>query len=140
MNCPNCGTPTLSDQQFCRSCGAMLAAAGPRPFDPRLAGLAMAFGGIIIALAGKFAELRPVLFLGVIVSIAGMFFIAAYPMLRSSLKRRSRALKQPDQLPHAPTTKKLAPIGDFEYVPASVTEGTTNLLKEPAAKRSDTDN
>lgn len=140
MNCPNCGTPTLSDQQFCRSCGAMLAAAGPRPFDPRLAGLAMAFGGIIIALAGKFAELRPVLFLGVIVSIAGMFFIAAYPMLRSSLRQRNVAPEQPGSLPHAPTTKKLAPIGDFEYVPASVTEVTTNLLKEPAAKLSDTDN
>lgn len=140
MNCPNCGTPTLSDQQFCRSCGAMLAAAGPRPFDPRLAGLAMAFGGIIIALAGKFAELRPVLFLGVIVSIAGMFFIAAYPMLRSSVNRRTGGRKPQDTLPHAPTTKKLAPIGDFEYVPASVTEVTTNLLKEPAAKLSDTDN
>lgn len=140
MNCPNCGTPILNDQQFCRSCGAPLAAAGPRRFDPRLAGLTMAFGGILIALAGSFVELRAVLFLGVIISIAGMFFIAAYPMLRSSFKRRSGDAKQPDQLPHAPTTKKLAPIGDFEYVPASVTEGTTNLLTEPAAKRSGPDN
>ena len=100
----------------------------------------MAFGGIVIALAGSFAELRPVLFLGVIISIAGMFFIAAYPMLRSSLNRSSVAPDQPESLPPAPTTKKLEPIGDFEYVPASVTEGTTNLLKEPAAKRNDTDN
>jgi hypothetical protein len=140
MNCPNCGTPILNDQQFCRSCGAPLAAAGPRRFDPRLAGLTMAFGGILIALAGSFVELRAVLFLGVIISIAGMFFIAAYPMLRSSLNRSSVAPDQPESLPPAPTTKKLEPIGDFEYVPASVTERTTNLLKEPAAKRNDTDN
>ena len=140
MNCPNCGTPILNDQQFCRSCGAQVAAAEPRPFNPRLGGLAMAFGGIMIALVGSFVELRAVLFLGVIISIAGMFFIAAYPMLRSSFNKRSGAPKQPDSLPHAPTTKKLAPVGDFEYVPASVTEGTTNLLKEPAAKRSDSDN
>lgn len=140
MNCPDCGTPILNDQQFCRSCGAQVAAAEPRPFNPRLAGLAMAFGGIMIALVGSFVELRAVLFLGVIISIAGMFFVAAYPMLRSSFNRRSGALKQPDSLPHAPTTKKLAPVGDFEYVPASVTERTTNLLKEPAPKRSDSDN
>lgn len=140
MNCPNCGSQILNDQQFCRSCGAQLAAADPRPFNPLLAGLAMAFGGIMIALAGSFVELRAVLFLGVIISIAGMFFIAAFPMLRSSFNRRSGAPKQPDSLPHAPTTKKLAPVGDFEYVPASVTEGTTNLLKEPAAKRYDSDN
>lgn len=100
----------------------------------------MAFGGILIALAGSFVELRAVLFLGVIISIAGMFFIAAYPMLRSSLNRRRVAPDQPESLPHAPTTKKLAPIGDFDHVPASVTEGTTNLLKVPAQKRSDSDN
>lgn len=140
MNCPDCGSPILNDQQFCRSWGAQLAAAEPRPFNPLLAGLAMAFGGIMIALAGSFVELRAVLFLGVVISIAGMFFIAAYPMLRSAFNSRSGALEQPDSLPHAPTTKKLAPVGDFEYVPASVTEGTTNLLKEPAAKRSDSDN
>ncbi|MBK6590362.1 MAG: zinc ribbon domain-containing protein [Acidobacteria bacterium] len=91
MNCPNCGTPIQNDQQFCRSCGTQVAAAGPRRFDPRLAGLTMAFGGILIALAGSFVELRAVLFLGVIISIAGMFFIAAYPMLRSSLNRSSVA-------------------------------------------------
>ena len=140
MNCPDCGSQILNGQQFCRSCGAQLAAAEPRPFNPRLPGLAMAFGGIMIALAGSFVELRAVLFLGVIISIAGMFFMAAYPMLRSSFNRRSGAAKQPDSLSHAPTTKKLAPVGDFEYVPASVTEGTTNLLKEPSAKRSDSDN
>lgn len=94
----------------------------------------------MIALTGSFIDLRAVLFLGVIISITGMFSIAASPMLRSAFKKRSGALKRPDSLPHAPTTKKLAPVGDFEYVPASVTEGTTNLLKEPAAKRSDSDN
>lgn len=75
-----------------------------------------------------------------IISIAGMFFIAAYPMLRSPFNRRTGTPEQPDSLAYAPTTKKLAPVGDFEYVPASVTEGTTNLLEEPAAKRSDSDN
>jgi hypothetical protein len=100
----------------------------------------MAFGGILIALTGSFIDLRAVLFLGVIISITGMFSIAASPMLRSAFKKRSGAPKHPISLPHSPTTKKLSPIGDFEYAPASVTEGTTNLLKEPAAKRSDSDN
>ncbi len=108
MNCPECGSPIVNDQQFCRSCGAPLAAAEPRPFNPRLAGFLMAFGGIMIALAGSFVDIRAVLFLGVIISIAGMFSIAAYPMLRSSFKRRSGAAKHPDSLPQAPTTKKLA--------------------------------
>ena len=139
MHCPNCGTPTLNHQQFCRSCGAQITGDEPRPFNPRLAGLVMAFGGILIALTGSFVDLRAVVFLGVIISIAGMFFIAAYPMLRSSLNRRTVVPDQPDSLPHAPTTKKLSPIGDFEYVPASVVEGTTNLLKEPAATRSESD-
>ncbi len=140
MNCPNCETPILNDQQFCRSCGTQVAPDETRRLNPQLVGLAMAFVGIVIALTGSFSDLRSVLFLGVIISIAGMFLIAASPMLRSTFKKRGIAPKQPVSMPHAPTTKKLAPVDDFEYVPASVTEGTTNLLKEPTAKRSDSDN
>ena len=85
----------------------------------------------MIALMGSFVDVRLILLLGGIISITGMFFIAAYPMLRSSLKQQKKAALPPESLPNAPTTKKLSPIGDFEYVPVSVTEGTTNLLKEP---------
>ncbi len=95
----------------------------------------MAFGGIMVALTGGTINVRTVVLLGVFISISGMFFIAAYPMLRSSLKRQKTAALPQESLANAPTTKKLSPIGDFEYVPASVTESTTNLLRDPAPTR-----
>ena len=131
MNCTNCHSPITAEQQFCRSCGSNLTGVEQRRINPQFWGLSLAFGGILIAIAGKMIDVRVVLFLGVLISITGMFVTAAFPLLRSALKRRVSAPLQPDAPPNAPTTKKLSPIGDFEYIPASVTEGTTNLLKEP---------
>jgi hypothetical protein len=137
MNCPTCNSAATAEQQFCRSCGSNLTGVEPRRINPQLWGLSLAFGGILIAIAGRVFDVRVVLFLGVLISITGMFLTAAFPMLHSALKRRVTAPSQPESLPVAPTTKKLSPIGDFEYVPASVTEGTTDLLKEPILNRAD---
>jgi len=104
----------------------------PRGINPRLIGLVMAFAGIMISMAATMIGIRVAVFIGVFISITGMFFVAAYPMLRSSFKRQKKTALPQESLPNAPTTKKLSPIGDFEYVPVSVTESTTNLLKEPA--------
>lgn len=133
MNCPNCGSSILPDQQFCRSCGAGLMDDEPRSVNPRLWGLMMVFAGIFTSLAGSLFNQRGIVFVGVFLLVAGMFFIAAYPMLRSLLPRKRSAAgnTQPESLAHAETTKKLAPVDDNSFIP-SVTENTTNLLNDPA--------
>ncbi|MBK7394507.1 MAG: hypothetical protein IPI64_14635 [Chloracidobacterium sp.] len=132
MKCPQCGSQTLAEQQFCRSCGGQLTSERAVRINPQLWGLMMAFGGILIAIAAGMFEIRAVVLIGAFISISGMFFIAGYPMIASSLKNRNKTANPPELPANTPTTKKLSPIGDFEYVPVSVTENTTNLLKDPA--------
>lgn len=138
MNCPNCGSTTSADQQFCRSCGESLTTDEPRRSTaPQFWGLVMAFGGILLAMSGKIADLRWLLFAGVFLSIGGMFLIAALSILRQSRPRKHKAIVSPqrsESLSPADTTNKLLPIGEFDYIP-SVTENTTDLLKEPVPNR-----
>lgn len=134
MNCPNCGTQTLPDQQFCRACGASLMADEARSVNRRMLwGPLLAFVGIAIALVGKMLlHLEIFTLVGVLISLAGMFFIAAYPyLLRNPKKRGIDVLSQPQSLAPAETTNKLPPISAIDHFP-SVTEGTTELLKDPA--------
>jgi hypothetical protein len=94
------------------------------------------FGGIIVALLGKMAlPFDAVVLSGVLISIAGMFLVAAYPLLRRSARPRQIVPDaSPGQLPSAEATNKLPPIGVTDFVP-SVTEDTTNLLKMPSVDR-----
>ncbi len=141
INCPSCGSQMKFDQQFCRTCGTSLRADEPGSINRRMLwGLLMAFGGIVIALAGKMLlQLNLVTFIGVLISLSGMFFIAAYPFLTASLRQKFAPGRNthPESLPHADTTNKLPPINETDFVP-SVTENTTNLLKVPV--RSDSHN
>ena len=131
MKCPNCGAPHSIDQQFCRSCGVVLAAVQPtrNNWGPLL-GTIMAFAGIIIAILGaKLLSSDTIKLIGVLIAITGMFVIPI-----SSLIPRRRVRSQPvnptvddDHLTPAPTTKKLTPTTDFEPV-GSVTDHTTELL------------
>lgn len=134
MNCPKCGSPTFAEQQFCRSCGATLIEAERRMIPPQFWGLAMAFGGILIALSGKMADLRWLVFAGVFISIAGMFLIAAIPLLRRSAPRKNRAAasQQPHFLTPTGITNKMLPLGQNDFI-SSVTDRTTELLKQPAS-------
>lgn len=139
MNCPDCGVPTLADQQYCRSCGASLMADKPRRFRPQVWGLLTlmtAFGGMTIALTGKMLEVRWLTFTGVFILMGGMFVVAALAMLRQSRPRRRRPPRHHENATTLPvdTTNKLLPVGDNDFLP-SVTEGTTNLLETPAKKR-----
>jgi hypothetical protein len=131
MNCPNCGSQVLAEQQFCRKCGAGLAVDTSRPADRRmLVGLSMAFGGIIVALFGRMLlHIDVVVLVGVLLSICGMFFIAAYPLLRRSLRPRTNIIgtSQPESLAAAEPTNKLPPMSANDFV-GSVTENTTDLL------------
>ncbi|MFM9903861.1 MAG: zinc-ribbon domain-containing protein [Pyrinomonadaceae bacterium] len=136
MNCPNCGSQTLANQQFCRSCGASLMQYERRGLGPRawaMIGLTMAFGGILLSFAGKMTEVRWVIFAGVFLSVLGMFVLAATSLLRPSRLRKQRSDRNapPVTLERADPTNKLLPVGDNDFVP-SVTENTTNLLKVEA--------
>ena len=139
MNCPNCGTKTLSDQQYCRSCGTDLTGGGQRrTFNPQawgLMALMFIFGGLLIAMGGKLWAVKWVLFTGLIITFGGMFAIAAFGLIRQTRPRKTRltstAPTQPPETLAADTTNKLLPIGDNDFIP-SVVEDTTELLKTPA--------
>ena len=140
MNCPVCGSETLSKQQYCRSCGTELFVDRPPSSRPQVLGLlilATTFGGLLISMAGKLAELRWLTFTGVFVMVIGIFLMAAFGMMRElrPRKRREAHFQKPEPVLRADTTNKLLPIPDNDFIP-SVVEGTTNLLKTPEPSRS----
>jgi hypothetical protein len=97
------------------------------------------FAGVITGVIGKMLiHVDIVTVFGILLSIAGMFMVA-YPYL-SPLPRRKRDVilpPNPQILTPSETTKKLPQISDLDFV-SSVTEGTTDLLKTPAANSRDT--
>ncbi len=67
-----------------------------------------------------------------LLAIAGIF-IVAYPYLPQRRRREIVQTAQPEALTRAEPTKKLPQMSDIDFVPTSVTEGTTDLLKTPTA-------
>lgn len=135
MYCPDCGTQTLAEHEFCRSCGANLRTETKRSFARLpVVGVILAFTGILIALLGSSPLLHQqlVTYIGVIISILGMMSIALAPMLASnrSRERTRRIPNMPQELTPADTTTKLPPISARDQFP-SVVEDTTELLREP---------
>jgi hypothetical protein len=158
MNCPKCDLQTLPDQKFCRSCGASLqmitqplaeyaAVSGPERTPAitrkgeqqrtnRLApwGFIIMFIGVAIGIIGKMLmHHEMVTVVGVLVSLVGMF-LTVYPYLSPSPRQKldSRPSSQSDTLIQSQPVKYLPPESNIEYV-QSVTERTTNLLKNSAA-------
>ena len=139
MNCSNCGTETVADQQYCRSCGTELTGGSVRSFNPQAWGLLMLmlmFSGLLIAMGGKLWAVKWVIFTGLLIMFGGIFCIAAYGLLRATRPRRSKPILtlQPEIL-RADTTNKLLPIGDDDFIP-SVVDDTTELLKVPTTRQS----
>lgn len=160
MSCPKCGLQTLSEQKFCRSCGASLQMttqplAEPTALSelPRTPGLILTHDnqrtnrlvlwGLIIMLVGvaigvigkKLIHEDLVTVVGVLVSLAGMF-LTVYPFLSPSrAKRQSSSSAQPEVLTPPQPPKTLPQESNAEYVP-SITERTTDLLKNSAPTRS----
>ena len=160
MNCPKCGLQTSADQKFCRSCGASLqmitqplaehaALSAPertpaiifKDEKPRANGFMpwgfiIMFIGVAIGVIGKMLmHEEMVTVIGVLVSLVGMF-LTVYTSLSPSPRQTydSLASSQPEALTQSQPTKYLPQGSNIEYVP-SITEKTTDLLKNPAATR-----
>ena len=160
MTCPECGLQTLPEQKFCRSCGASLQMMTQPLAEPAavselerrpaiistdemqrasrlvLWGFVIMFVGVAIGVIGKkLLHEEAVTVVGVLVSLAGMF-LAVYPYLSPPPRPKydSSPSSQPETLTQSQPTKYLPQESDIEYIP-SITERTTDLLKNPAATR-----
>ena len=160
MNCPECGSQTLPDQKFCRSCGDNLQIITQPLAEPAtvshlertptiifkdetqranrlpLWGFTIMFIGVAIGITGKMLmHEEMVTVVGVLVSLVGMF-LTVYPSLSPSPRQKYDSI--PSSQPEVPTqsqpTRYLPQEGNIEDVPG-ITERTTDLLKNSAATR-----
>jgi hypothetical protein len=155
MNCPKCGLPALSDQKFCRSCGAGMMTTQPltnqalvsdletapavlsKDGTQRASGLVLwafiiMFIGVAIGVIGKkLMHDEIVTVVGVLLSLAGMF-LTAYPYLSPPRQKRSDSspASKAEVLPQSQPTTYLPQGSSTEYIP-SITERTTHQLKNP---------
>ena len=135
MNCPDCGNQVLAEQQFCRSCGGSLWTDDRKGFVPSpIIGLLLAFGGIVIALAGKMLlQQDAIVFIGVVTAIFGMMSIAMIPLIaaKQARERGRRVAPKPSAIASAEPTMKLPPMTAQDEF-HSVVDNTTELLNENA--------
>ena len=163
MNCPKCDLQTLPDQKFCRSCGASLkmitqplaeyAAVSDLEGTPAISfkgeqqrtnrltpwAFIIMFIGVAIGIIGKMLmHQEMVTVIGVLVSVVGMF-LTVYPYLSPSPRQKHDSIpsSQPEVLTQSQPTKYLPPERNAAYVP-SITERTTDLLKDSASTRTRT--
>ena len=155
--CSVCETESTDDSKFCRRCGAPLTSEQAeleilRMMAETYAGKASVVASSILMLLSAIllvvtfllnnAELlKPKLFI-LLVSIGGLGFLLAMISSFFGWNRLKRALEKPEILArhisrHASESLK---TGDFRelqprQVPASITEGTTNLLDEEWTNR-----
>ena len=160
MTCPKCGFETFADQKFCRSCGARVPMTTQRLAKPQavtdlgrtstiatkggderanhfvLWGYIVMLIGVAIGVVGKKLLYQDIVtVVGVLISLAGMFLVS-YPYLIPSRRKEddSSFSSQPEVLTSSQQTEYLPDASSTEYVP-SITERTTNLLKNSATKR-----
>jgi hypothetical protein len=148
MDCPNCGSQTVPDQKFCRSCGSSLEVVTkplPAPTKPatlerdaggnisgRVAslGFIIMFIGVAIGVIGKMLLHEEIVtVVGILLSLAGMFLVA-YPYLSPAPRQKHSNQSEPKALTPSTPIPSLNE-GMLDYVP-SITERTTNLLATPA--------
>jgi zinc-ribbon domain len=160
MTCPKCGLQTQADQKFCRTCGTSLrmttqplaefatmsdlektSLIGLKGEAQRRNGLVL--WGFIIMLIGvaigvvgkKLLHQDIVTVVGVLISLLGMF-LSVYPFLAPPRRNKSGSSpsSQPEVLTPTRPTEYLLQGSNIDYVP-SITERTTDLLKNSAATR-----
>jgi hypothetical protein len=139
MNCPDCGTQIVADQRFCRECGANLWSEKKNSGVPSpVIGILLAFGGIILALAGRmlFNE-SAIIFIGVVTSLIGMMSLAIIPLSAAKMEqeRRRTISSRPVSLAPAEPTTKLPPMSARDTSIPSVVEDTTDLLEQPLSNQ-----
>jgi len=157
MSCPNCGLETLPEQKFCRSCGTSLQVVTQplaeraaisqsekialkderyRPNTLVLWGFIVMFLGTALGVIGKMLiHVDAVTVVGVLISLAGIF-LTAYPYLAPSPRKKSDPTPEVERLTQS--EPKSLHESTVDYLP-SVTERTTDLLKEPATRPKEKD-
>jgi len=160
MTCPKCGLQSQPDQKFCRSCGASLrmttqplaelatisdleTAPAARLEHEAPRGNGFVLWGFILMLIGvavgvvskKLLHADSVTVVGVLISLLGMF-LTAYPFIAPPRRKKNESSpsSQPRVLTASQPTEYLPPGSNINYVP-SITERTTNLLKESATTK-----
>lgn len=160
MTCPKCGLQSQPDQKFCRSCGARLRLTTQplaefatisdlertRPSGLNgeaqsrngfvLWGFIIMFIGAAIGVVGKKLLHEDIItVVGVLISLLGMF-LTVYPFLAPPRRKRNDSSPsfQPEVLKPPRPTEYLPPGSNTEFVP-SITERTTDLLKNSAATK-----
>lgn len=163
MFCPNCGKGEQTPNQYCRNCGEFMPDLSGRtkradmPDEQIKANLVLNLLGGIVSLV--LAILLYARYLGKADATELIYFVAAFLLamcgwqlttFRINLKLKKHFDKRkkettPDEPPEpaaayrmsAAKTKDLLPEADFSaVVPASVTENTTKILREPIKNRS----
>ena len=156
MNCPQCGLEVVVGQRFCRSCGASLqlitrplsATTGvDRPDKPATVilhekqrpngmvfwGFIAMFVGAVIGVTGKKLMHQDVVtFVGILVSLVGLFLTA----LPYALPLRRKHLSSPTSetgLPISSSSKARLPQPTSAGDVPSITERTTDLLRQARA-------
>lgn len=157
MTCHKCGTGTLPDQKFCRSCGARLrivteplpneapashrkaATVSEDEIDRRnrfvIWGFIIMFVGAAIGVIGKKLMHEEILtVVGILISLAGMLSICL-PYLWTSSRQYARSTSSSDrELQRQSQPVDQLTEGHTEYVP-SITERTTDLLESSEPRR-----
>lgn len=99
-------------------------------------GFIMMFIGVAIGVVSKKLLHQDIItVVGVLISLLGMF-LSVYPFLAPPRRNKSDSSlsSQPEVLTTSQPTEFLPQASNVEYIP-SVTERTTDLLKEPVATR-----
>ena len=158
MNCPSCDLQALPGQKFCRSCGASLQMTTQRLTEPATVselnrpaatavkgdpqrvngyvpwGYLVIIIGVAICLIGKKIIHEEILtIVGVLLSFGGMLLTASrLPARRQSYEPATTA--PPQVLTPSPAAEYLPRDDRLGSLP-SITERTTDLLKNPAPTR-----
>ena len=150
MYCPTCAAQNIDNAQFCRTCGADISFLSKAVTARRLPekeqqaaekGLRYSFigaGFLLIAIIMLFAAPAPTNW-----ALCFSMLCAAFPMLGSGVakmlyvRRYERSLTSgrgsaETQMLSAQSVNQLSPRNTSEIAqPASITEGTTKILKTP---------